>query len=128
MQNDKHRSEENMKSEEQVVGRSVEPVVGNLNNNARKHMIATLLFSCSLACIGFLAAFMQAVCMSVRDSSIWPVVIVASIISIGLSIVIPMLRRAFMIISNPANLARESASVDQHSVVGRPNDLTKYGQ
>lgn len=26
---------------------------------------------------------------------------------------------------NPANLARESASVDQHSIVGRPNDLSE---
>ena len=29
------------------------------------------------------------------------------------------------LVPNPANLARESASVDQHSVVGRPNSERK---
>jgi hypothetical protein len=69
-------------------------------------MKVVLLFLCALACVGLLAGLMQAICMGLRDSSLWPVVVYAVIVLLGCAAVIPLLRQAVRLCSNNESEAR----------------------
>jgi hypothetical protein len=74
-------------------------------------MKVLLLFSCALACVGLMAGLMQAICMGLRDSSMWPVVVYACIVLLGCAAVIPLLRRALRLCFNNKGIKHDRRNV-----------------